>query len=257
LDLFDVPAEQIEPIVAAGLRIGSVDLKRPWSAIMSADPKRRAESVAAAAGHIRSAAALGVVNFFCVVLPENDAADRRQNFDLAVAGYGQLAASIAGSGARIVIEGWPASAPYYSSVICTPETYRELFQQVGSDAMAINFDPSHLVRMGIDPVRFLDEFAGRVGHVHAKDTMILPDEMYEYGNLQPATLAKPHGWGGHFWRYTIPGHGSTPWPKLLDMLKKAGYAGMISVELEDEDFGGSEQQEQRGLIESRKFLGAA
>jgi sugar phosphate isomerase/epimerase len=92
--------------------------------------------------------------------------------------------------------------------------------------------------------------------VHAKDTLILHEDLYEYGNLQPATLAKPHGHGGHHWRYTIPGHGCADWPKLLGILKKAGYAGVVSVELEDEDFHGSAEQEQRGLIASREFLEA-
>ena len=36
----------------------------------------------------------------------------------------------------------------------------------------------------------------------------MEDQLYEFGNLQPATLAKPHAWGGHHWRYTIPGHGT-------------------------------------------------
>jgi sugar phosphate isomerase/epimerase len=90
--------------------------------------------------------------------------------------------------------------------------------------------------------------------VHAKDTLILSEGLYEFGNLQPATLAKPHDCGAYHWRYTIPGHGQAPWTKLLGMLKKAGYAGMLSVELEDEDFHGSAEQEQRGLIASREFL---
>jgi len=221
---------------------------------MSDDSKRRADAIAAAAEHIRGVAALGVRNIFCVILPENDAAPRRQNFALAVEGFGALAAAIERTGARIVIEGWPASPPYYSSVVCTPETHREFFTQIGSQALAINFDPSHLIRMGIDPLRFLDEFGPRVGHVHAKDTLILPDGLYEYGNLQPATLAKPHIYGGFHWRYTIPGHGASPWPQLLATLKKTGYAGILSVELEDEDFHGSEEAEQRGLIASREFL---
>jgi sugar phosphate isomerase/epimerase len=254
LDVIDWPAEQIKPLIAAGLRIGSVDLQRPWSAIMSADAQKRQEAVAVAAAHIRSVAALGVVNFFCVVLPENDAADRRENFALAVDGFGQLVAAIDGSGARIVIEGWPASPPHYSSVVCTPETYREFITQVGSDAIAINFDPSHLVRMGIDPLRFLGEFGHRVAHVHAKDTLILPDGLYEFGNLQPATLARPHEYGGHHWRYTLPGRGGVPWKELLGMLKKSAYAGIVSVELEDEDFIGSDDAEKRGLIASREFL---
>lgn len=257
LDVADWSADQIKPLQAAGLRVGSVDLKPPWSAIMSADSALRQDAVAAAATHIRSIVAIGITNFFCVILPENDAAPRRENFALAVEGFSQLAAAIEGSGARIVIEGWPASAPHYSSVVCTPETYRELFTQVGSESLAINFDPSHLIRMGIDPVRFLAEFGRRVSHVHAKDTLILSEGLYEFGNLQPATLAKPHVYGGHHWRYTLPGRGIAPWPQLLGMLKKLGYAGIISVELEDEDFHGSADAEQRGLIASREFLESA
>jgi sugar phosphate isomerase/epimerase len=254
IDLGDLPADQIKPVLTANLRIGSVDMKQPWSAIASADAGKRKDAVAVAADHIKSIAALGVRNFFTVIFPDNDAGDRKQNFKLAVDGYSQLAESIAATGARIVIEGYPGSYPYYPALCCTPESLRAFLKEAGSKSLAINYDPSHLIKMGIDPARFLEEFAAHVGHVHAKDTQIIQDSLYEFGNLQPATFAQPHHYGGFHWRYCIPGHGKAPWPQLLSLLQDAKYDGIISVELEDENFNGAEAGEKRGLLASRDFL---
>jgi sugar phosphate isomerase/epimerase len=254
LDIGDLPADQIKPILAAALRVGSVDVKRPWPALASADSAKRKDAVAAAAEHIKSVAAIGVRNFFTVVFPEDDSRNVRESFRFAVDGYAALAAAIAGSGARIVIEGYPGSHPWYPALCCTPHSLRAFFKETASDCLMINFDPSHLIRMGIDPVRFLGEFAGRVGHVHAKDTEIKEERIYEFGTLQQSALSDPYPFGGHFWRYTIPGRGVAPWGKLLGMLKDAGYKGAISVELEDQNFNGSEAGEKRGLIASRDFL---
>jgi sugar phosphate isomerase/epimerase len=254
LDVEDLPADQIKPVMAAGLRVGSADLKRPWSAIASADTGKRKNAVAAAAEHIKSVAAIGVRNFFTVVFPEDDSRDVVESFRFAVEGYAALAAAIGGSGTRIVIEGYPGGHPWYPALCCTPASLREFFKETAADCLAINFDPSHLIRMGIDSVRFLGEFAARVGHVHAKDTEIMEEGIYEFGTLQQSALSKPYPFGGHFWRYTIPGQGIAPWEQLLSMLKDAGYKGAVSVELEDRDFNGSEAGEQRGLIASRDFL---
>jgi sugar phosphate isomerase/epimerase len=254
IDVGDLPAEQIKPILSAGLLIGSVDVKQKWSALASADAGKRKDAVAAAAQQIKSTAALGVRNFFVVVFPEEDARLLKENFPLAVDGYAQLARAISATGARIVIEGYPGSHPYYPALCCTPASLREFFKETASDVLGVNFDPSHLIRMGIDPVRFLQEFVGRVGHVHAKDTQIMPEKLYEFGHLQHAALTDPHPFGGHFWRYAIPGRGIAPWEKLLRILKEADYRGMISIELEDEDFNGTEEGEKRGLLAARNYL---
>ncbi|MGD0460892.1 MAG: sugar phosphate isomerase/epimerase [Tepidisphaeraceae bacterium] len=254
VDVDDLPADQIKPILAAGLVVGSVDMKRPWSAIASADAGMRKDAVAAAAEHIKSVAALGVGNFFTVVFPDDDSRDRRENFRLAVDGYSRLAESVFPSGARIVMEGYPGSYPYYPALCCTPESLRAFFREAPHECLVINYDPSHLIRMGIDPVRFLREFAARIGHVHAKDTLIMEESLYEFGNLQPATLAEPHRFGGYHWRYAIPGHGQAPWATILRILRETNYRGVISIELEDEDYNDTEAGEKRGLLEARDFL---
>ena len=256
-EFLDVPMEDIgivRQVLAAGLGIGTFDLPRPWELFASAEPGRRKAMVEKAAGLIRSCAALGVKTFFAVAFPDDPARKRSESLPLAAAGFAELCSAISDTPAKIALEGWPGSPPHFSALACTPESIRALFDAIGSPMMGINFDPSHLIRMGIDPVRFAGEFAGRIWHVHAKDTEISAEALYEFGNLQSATFAAPHGYGGHHWRYTIPGHGNAPWPILLKTLKDCGYAGGISVELEDEQYNGTEAGEKRGLLESLAFL---
>ena len=244
----------IRQIVAAGLRVGSVDLKQPWDGLASADAGKRKATARMNAEHVKACVAEGARNFFVVVFPEDATRKRAENLALAADGYAQLCELIAPLGARVVVEGYPGGGPNYAALACTPEGYRAFFNAVGSDVVGVNFDPSHLLRMGIDPVRFLGEFAPRVHHVHGKDTELLDEGLYEFGNLQPATLAKPHAYGGHHWRYTIPGHGAAGVGAMFRLLKDAGYRGCVSVELEDEHFNGTEVGEKRGLLASRDFL---
>ena len=59
--------------------------------------------------------------------------------------------------------------------------------------MSANFDPSHLIRMGIDPLRFLEEFIDSVYHVHGKDTEILAETCTNTAtsNRPPSSNASP------------------------------------------------------------------
>jgi sugar phosphate isomerase/epimerase len=111
--------------------------------------------------------------------------------------------------------------------------------------------------MNIDALRFLDEFGDRVRHVHGKDTEILPDNVYEFGTEQPATFAKGRGFGTTVWRYTIPGHGITPWNEVFAVLKEKNYSGVISIELEDDEYNDTEDGEKRGMTEGAKYLAEA
>lgn len=250
LDFGPINADELRPVFDAGLKVGSVDL-RQWPDLASADAGRRDAAIDANLAMIGPLIAAGVANFFAVVVPEDKTRKRRESFDFAVRGYAALGEKLGALGGRIVLEGWPGDG---ENLACTPADLRAFFHAAGGDALGVNFDPSHLIRMGIDPVRFIDEFAPRIFHVHAKDAETLDDELYEHGNFQPATFARPHGFGRHHWRYTLPGHGCARWGRLLRTLSEAGYSGAVCIELEDENFNGSREGEQRGLIASRDFL---
>jgi sugar phosphate isomerase/epimerase len=255
LDFGPAPAEDLRRVLDAGVRVGAVDLK-DWKLLVSPDADRRKVAAEENAAYVRAVTELGVRVFLTALIPEDPARPREENFVYAVDAYRRLLEAIAPTGARIVLEGWPGQAPHYGTIGCTPADCRALFAEIHSDAVGVNFDPSHLVRMGIDPVRFAREFAPRIFHAHAKDTLIVPDELYEQGNLQPATFAKPHAFGGHSWRYAIPGQGDVPWGPVLAALRDVGYRGPLSIELEDEQFNGTTAGEQRALLAARDFLAA-
>jgi sugar phosphate isomerase/epimerase len=245
IDLSNNPAD-IAPVVKAGLIVGSVDLLS-WQKLISSDALKRADAVAENTAHIE---ACGAQNYFAVMLPEDHQLPRAQNFKYMVESLGSLAPVLEAKGGRLVIEGWPGPG----ALCCTPETYRATFTEVPSSAIGINYDPSHLLRMGIDPIRFLKEFSRRVGHVHGKDTAILTDDLYEYGHEQPAAFKPDPFCGASSWRYTIPGHGGTNWQEVLRILTAAKYKGAVSIELEDRDYHGSDEAEQTGLIEAAHYL---
>lgn len=236
-------------IIDAGLRIGSVDLLE-WELMISADKAKRADAVAKNADYIKVCAAYGVVNHFLVMLPENKDLPRSENFSYMVDSFNQLAPALEANNARVVVEGWPGPG----ALCCTPEGYRAFFKECPSPSMGVNYDPSHLIRMGIDPLRFLNEFVGRVYHVHGKDTELFADNLYEFGHEQPPTFAKEMGFGSMAWRYTIPGHGITSWTQIFSILKAANYAGCVSIELEDMNFNGTESGEKQGILLGAQFL---
>ena len=83
------------------------------------------------------------------------------------------------------------------------------------------------------------------------------DIIDDIGHEQAGVFGEPYAWGNWHWRYTIPGRGSAPWPELLAVLKAAGYAGCVSIELEDVDFNGTPEGERRGFIAARDHLQTA
>ncbi len=241
--------QTLKPALEAGLRVGSVDL-RLWQEMLSPDKGKRAEAVAQNGDYIRACAAHGPRNHFLAMLPEKPELPRQENFGYMVESFNELAPILEEHQARIVIEGWPGPG----ALCCTPEGYRAFFKECPSPSMGINYDPSHLIRMGIDHIRFLQEFAGRVYHMHGKDTELLPENLYEYGSEQPATFAQPFDFGSLHWRYTIPGHGVTRWAEAFRILEAHQYTGCISIELEDANFNNVTETEQLGILLGANFL---
>ena len=242
-------ADKIGKNVVEGFRLGSVDLPE-WKGMISPDRKVREQAVEKNVAYIKTCAAFGPMNYFVVMLPEKPELPRSENFGFMVESYRQIASVLETHQAKVVIEGWPGPG----ALCCTPEGYEAFFKQCPSPAFGVNYDPSHLLRMGINPVRFLREFIGRVYHVHGKDTELFDEGLYRFGNSQEPTFDKGHGFGATYWRYTIPGHGSVPWVELFKLLAEAGYRGAVSVELEDENFFTNFDTEKAGLIHSRNFL---
>jgi sugar phosphate isomerase/epimerase len=250
LEVIDgIPPKQVKDAQGVGLRIGTLGLPG-GRGIISADAAKRNDAVAACEEYIRANASLGQLNYMVVMIPENPGLPRSENFGYMVEGYGKLIPALEESNARISMEGWPAPG----ALCCTPETLRATFKELPSKSMGINFDPSHLLRMRINPLRFLREFGKRVVHMHGKDTQLLTENFYEYGIEQPPAFAKPVRFGSMHWRYTIPGHGIVKWIEVFQLLQSAGYSGCVSIELEDANYTNTPEERKLGILQGARFL---
>ena len=244
-----IAPEEVKAVQGAGIRVGTINLKRSRD-LMSPDKAKREDAVADVAEYIKANAAYGPLNYMVVMAPEDPGKSRAENFGYMARSYGALVPVLEASKGRISIEGYPAPG----ALGCTPETLRALFKEIPSKSMGINFDPSHLVRMNIDYLRFLREFGDRIVHIHGKDADILVENYYDFGTEQPPTFARPVHFGAMHWRYAIPGHGVVRWVEAFRILKAVGYAGCVSIELEDANYTDTAENRKLGILLGASFL---
>ena len=241
---------RVQAVHDAGLLVGTVDLGGTQK-LLSPDAAVRRTGTEECIANVNAIADAGADKAFCVFFPQDGHQSRRVSFDAWKEAFPPVAAEAEQRGVRIAVEGWPG--PNNSALAVTPETLRAMFAAVPSDHFGINFDPSHLVRVGVDYKRALAEFASRVIHVHGKDTAFDAESLYLYGNIGPS-FDRTVGFGGGDWRYAIPGEGSVDWPHVCATLHKNGFEGIISLELEDFRYNGTEEGEKRGLTRARSYL---
>jgi sugar phosphate isomerase/epimerase len=98
----------------------------------------------------------------------------------------------------------------------------------GREAFGFNFDPSHLLWQGVNPVRFINEFSDRIYHVHIKDVAVRPNG---FSGILGSHLK--FGDPRRSWDFRSPGHGDVNFEEILRTLNEIGYRGPLSVEWED------------------------
>lgn len=98
--------------------------------------------------------------------------------------------------------------PWPTWIVKTSDDLARLFDDVGSKSFGVNFDPSYLAVMGIDPVGFVERFGSRIRHVHLKDH-----------------VGKYPKWDHH-----IPGQGELDYAPIVAALGKAKFEGALAIE---------------------------
>ena len=104
---------------------------------------------------------------------------------------------------------------------CAPQMYPqsgrylELAEALTPLDLKVNFDPSHFLAIGEDPVEAVHRLAPLIRHVHIKDAK------------------------GRFPEFSFPplGEGEVDFPKLIAALREIGYAGALTIEYEANYFG--------------------
>lgn len=255
VDVPELTSDMKQDAEEAGLAIGTFDVGALQVArLFSKDEQKRYEALEGVRQAIQAAASRGGTLCFMCLKPEDPTTTRQESFELFKEMFPGLLASAEQAGVAVVLEGWPGNAPYYPTIGCTPEMLRAMFEAVPSPALQLNYDPSHLVRLGIDSIRFLREFSSRIGHVHAKDCVVLPENVYLYGRHQPPVFEHAIKSSEGPWRYTIPGEGQADWAAIAFELELSGYGGAVTIELEDHRYKGSVEGHRRGLVKSLHHL---
>jgi sugar phosphate isomerase/epimerase len=220
---------------------------------LSRDDRTREVAVNRMREQIRALPQAGSRVLILVLVPEDRAQPIADSLAIYRETFPAIAAELEAAGVRAAIEGWPGPSPHYPALGYTPETWRAMFEAVPSAAIGLNYDPSHLVRLGIDYLRVLDEFKERVYHCHGKDTALLAEQQFLYGHFPPA-LGKSPAFSAGAWRYCIPGDGEVSWSKVAYTLQQAGFDGCVSIELEDARYWGSLELEQQGIAKAYQHL---
>jgi len=136
------------------------------------------------------------------------------------------------------------NCPDMGNIATSPYRWEEIFKAVGSKHLGLCYDPSHLVRLFIDPYKPIAKFADRIFYVHVKDTEIDEEKLRWMGTVEA------RGW----WRYRLAGYGIIDWNKLILSLRDAGFDGYLSIEHEDPVWHGSVDKVKRALVYVKSYL---
>ncbi len=153
-------------------------------------------------------------------------------------------------GVKIAIENCPMlftddEWPGGKNLAYSPSIWRRMFEEIPNDNFGLNFDPSHLVWLGIDYRKAIREFGSRIFHVHAKDVRIDHDKLYEHGYL---------GYPLQYHTPKLPGLGDVNWGKFFSELSDTGYDGPVCIEVEDRAYEKDLQTRKNSLTQSARFL---
>jgi sugar phosphate isomerase/epimerase len=116
-------------------------------------------------------------------------------------------------------------------LVYNPRSLMRLRDEIGP-IVGANFDPSHTMWMGGDPLRSVDYLGDAIHHVHAKDTYLNPDVLAIASRLEngPLDALADRSW----WHVTLGyGHPEEWWREFCYRLRMVGYDGWLSIEHED------------------------
>jgi sugar phosphate isomerase/epimerase len=113
------------------------------------------------------------------------------------------------------------------------------------EEFGFNFDPSHLIWQGVDPVEFIRAFPDRIYHVHMKDASVTLN-----GKSGILTSHLPFGDARRGWDFRSVGRGGVRFEEIIRALNDAGYPADAPLSVEWEDSGMDRDQ---GAAEAAQF----
>ncbi len=132
-----------------------------------------------------------------------------QAFDIMCVSLEAIVSHAQSRGVRFAVE-------LHNALTARPDMLVKLTERFGPDELGVNFDTGNSFLAGNDPVEYLRKVADRVIHVHIKD--IPESQLHERGKVTGTRVG------------VAAGDGVLDLPGIVDVLAKAGYQGVLSVE---------------------------
>lgn len=101
---------------------------------------------------------------------------------------------------------------HYGQSIYNTKTALRLMKEVKHPALGLNFDATHVGRVGDDPVAAIEELKDHIIHSHIRDTFI-----------EQLKIAEPE--------YQIAGRGTVPLKDVVNKMVEIGYEGATVLEI--------------------------
>lgn len=246
-ELTPTRAEEILSVCAAhGVEISGLGY---YPNLLAADPGEAQIALSHLVKVIEAAPRLrvGVVNTF---IGRNPSLSVDDNWSKMLEVWRPIVALASGLGIKVGIENCPMyftsdEWPGGKNLAVSPKIWQRLFEDLPSENLGLNYDPSHLVWQMMDPIAPLREFAHKLVHVHAKDARVDKHKLDKVGVLaHPLEYHSPK----------LPGLGDVDWGRFFSVLGDTGYDGCVCVEVEDRVYEGSLEGRRRALRQSADFL---
>jgi hypothetical protein len=120
----------------------------------------------------------------------------------------------------------------------------------------LNWDPSHLTWIGIDPLATIEPYLDQIVHTQAKDVETFAGKRNRFGFFGTVDEGG-NPWEMGWWQYRVPGLGEVDWRSIIDRFHELGYAGTVSVEHEDPVWSGTPEKVKEGLQIAHRTLPTA
>jgi len=147
-----------------------------------------------------------------------------EGFELFAERWGEILDVFAAHGIKFAHEVHPQEQAY------NIETAEQAIKAInGKKEFGFNFDPSHLIWQGIDPVVFIKRFGDRIYHAHAKDAELVKENLPISGRIPTGSWRRPN----RGFRFRVVGWGDVEWKRVMTALLEVGYDYVLSYEHED------------------------
>ena len=126
-------------------------------------------------------------------------------------------------GVKIAIENCPMGGTWRSctcNIGFNPRAWEMMFDAVPSEALGLEWEPTHQMCQLIDPIPNLRTFANKVVHIHGKDATVNHDIIAEQGIIGPSETVDSR----------FPGLGDTDWRRIFAILHGVNFQGSVSIE---------------------------